>query len=163
YKIEAEIGRGGMGRVLLATDRVLERNVALKILLADLVTKEEIVKRFFREARLAAQVCHPNTVHIYDLGEIEDVAFIAMEYLEGKPLTVYLGDELISPARRMRWLVDVAKGLRAAHARGLLHRDMKPSNVMVSADEIVKVVDFGLAKRTQTTPELRATFHTAQG
>jgi serine/threonine-protein kinase len=177
YTIERELGRGGMGRVLLATDGVLHRNVALKILLPGLLSKEQIVARFFREARLAAQLTHPNTVHVYDLGEIEGHPFIAMEFVDGKPLTAYLGDSHIAVARRLRWLIDVAKGLGAAHARGLLHRDMKPANVMVSTDDVAKVVDFGLAKKEvarstrhdlakvaqQTTPDMGATFQTATG
>lgn len=148
YTIDAELGRGGMGRVMLATDGVLQRKVALKILLPGLDEREEIVARFFREARLAAQLTHPNTVHLYDLGEEHGHPFIAMEYVDGQPLTAYVGDAATPPARRMRWLLDVARGLGAAHARGLLHRDMKPSNVMVSRDGVAKVVDFGLAKRT---------------
>jgi serine/threonine protein kinase len=171
YTIDAELGRGGMGRVMLATDGVLHRKVALKILLPGLYEREEIVARFFREARLAAQLTHPNTVHVYDLGEANGVPFIAMEYVEGEPLTTYLGDASIPAERRMSWLVDVAKGLGAAHARGLLHRDMKPANVIVSKDGVAKVVDFGLAKRTLSIrpPPLagasppKATFQTAAG
>jgi eukaryotic-like serine/threonine-protein kinase len=177
YTITAELGRGGMGSVLLATDAVLHRRVALKILLPGLHEKEEVVARFFREARLAAQLTHPNTVHVYDLGEVSGHPFIAMEYVDGKPLTAYLGDAYVPAEKRMRWLIDVAKGLGAAHARGLLHRDMKPANVMVSSDGIAKVVDFGLAKRAAvsttrhdlpkvgqaTAVEARATFQTATG
>ncbi|MDF2692193.1 MAG: serine/threonine protein kinase [Labilithrix sp.] len=177
YTIDAELGRGGMGRVLLATDAVLHRKVALKILHPGLDEKEEVVARFFREARLAAQLTHPNTVHVYDLGEVSGNPFIAMEYVAGKALTAYVGDTFVPAERRMRWLVDVAKGLGAAHARGLLHRDMKPANVMVSNDGIVKVVDFGLAKKEAvcptrhalpkvgqvTTAEMRSTFQTAVG
>lgn len=166
YTIDAELGRGGMGVVMLGTDGVLHRKVALKILQPGHLTKEEIVLRFFREARLAAQLTHANTVHVYDLGEEQGVPFIAMEYVDGKPLTHYLGDDHIAPDRKLRWLVDVARGLGAAHARGLLHRDMKPANVMVSKDGTAKVVDFGLAKK-EPTPEPRsranATFQTAQG
>lgn len=163
YTIDAELGRGGMGLVMLATDGVLHRKVALKILLPGLLTREEIVARFFREARLAAQLTHPNTVHVYDLGEVDGLPFIAMEYVEGKPLTSYLGDSYIPADRRLKWMVDVAKGLAAAHSRNLLHRDVKPANVMVSVDGTAKVVDFGLAKKEATTPELRATFQTATG
>ncbi len=177
YTIDSELGRGGMGRVLLATDGVLHRKVALKILLPGLQEKQEVVARFFREARIAAQLTHPNTVHVYDLGELAGHPFIAMEYVDGKPLTTYLGDPYIPAERRMYWLVDVAKGLGAAHARGLLHRDMKPANVMVSKDGIAKVVDFGLAKKgaqwltrhdlpkvgQSTTEGMRATFQTATG
>jgi serine/threonine-protein kinase len=168
YTLDAELGRGGMGIVMLATDGVLHRKVALKMLLPGNMSREAIVARFFREARLAAQLTHPNTVHIYDLGEAFEVPFIAMEYVDGKPLTEYLGDALVPPERRMQWLVDVAKGLAAAHACGLLHRDVKPSNVMVSKDGTAKVVDFGLAKRDEPRPPTdqpseRATFQTAAG
>jgi eukaryotic-like serine/threonine-protein kinase len=163
YTIESELGRGGMGRVMLALDSVLHRKVALKILLPGLLSKQEIVARFFREARLAAQLTHPNAVHVYDLGEVEGAPFIAMEYVDGKPLTSYLGDDHVRPDKRMRWLVDIARGLGAAHARGLLHRDMKPANVMVSKDGVAKVVDFGLAKKELPPAEIRATFQTAQG
>jgi eukaryotic-like serine/threonine-protein kinase len=163
YTINSELGRGGMGRVMLATDSVLHRQVALKILLPNMIDKEEVVARFFREARLAAQLTHPNAVHVYDLGEALGMPFIAMEYVEGKPLTAYLGDSHIAAERKLRWLVDVAKGLSAAHARGLLHRDMKPANVMVSKEDVAKVVDFGLAKRELPTAEVKATFQTAQG
>lgn len=163
YLIESELGRGGMGRVMLALDTVLHRKVALKILLPGLLSKGEVVARFFREARLAAQLTHPNAAHVYDLGEVDGSPFIAMEYVDGKPLTAYLGDAHVRPDRRMRWLVDVAKGLGAAHARGLLHRDMKPANVMVSKDGVAKVVDFGLAKKEVPSAEVRSTFQTAAG
>jgi serine/threonine-protein kinase len=163
YTIERELGRGGMGQVMLATDNVLTRKVALKVLLPGLLTREEIVARFFREARLAAQVTHPNAAHIYDLGDEDGVLFIAMEHVDGKPLTAYVGDGTVPVERRLRWLVDIARGLGAAHAKGLYHRDMKPANVMVSKDGPAKVVDFGLAKKEKTTPELRTTFQTAQG
>jgi serine/threonine-protein kinase len=170
YIVDAELGRGGMGSVMLATDQVLERKVALKILLPGLDEREELVARFFREARLAAQLTHPNTVHVYDLGEVDGHPFIAMEYVDGRPLTAYLGDAAVPAERRMAWLIDVARGLGAAHARGLLHRDMKPANVMVSRDGIAKVVDFGLAKRAARPDSRRgeqlgsgATFQTAIG
>src|SRR5687768_15727590 len=117
YTIDSELGRGGMGRVMLATDSVLHRKVALKILLPGHLEKEETVARFFREARLAAQLSHPNVVHIYDLGKHADLPFIAMEYVEGKALTSFVGDGKVAIEQRMRWLTDVARGLAAAHAR----------------------------------------------
>lgn len=163
YTIESELGRGGMGRVMLATDTVLHRQVALKILLPAMAEKEEVVLRFFREARLAAQLNHPNVAHVYDLGEALGMSFIAMEYVSGKPLTAYVGNEHTPADQKLRWLVDVARGLSAAHARNLLHRDMKPSNVMVSREGVAKVVDFGLAKRELPSAEVKATFQTAQG
>jgi serine/threonine-protein kinase len=160
YTIDAELGRGGMGLVYLATDSVLERKVALKMIAPGLDSLEVTARRFFREAKLAAQLSHANTVHIYDLGDVEGVPFIAMEYVDGKTLTAYLGDNTVPAERRMRWLIDAAKGLGAAHARGLIHRDMKPANVMVTKEGVAKVLDFGLAKKERATAEMKATFQT---
>ncbi len=162
YTIEALIGQGGMGRVYLARDTILERKVALKVVRPDR-EDEETTARFMREAKLAAQLAHPNTVHIYDLGEIGGVPFIAMEHVSGKTLFAYVGDRTTPTARKLRWLLDVARGLAAAHRCGMLHRDVKPTNVIVSEDGVAKILDFGLAKRIETTPEIRATFQTTLG
>lgn len=163
YTIVGTLGIGGMGQVLRAIDNVLERTVALKIIRADKAEREEAVARFFREARLAAQLTHPNTVQIYDLGEVDDVPFIAMEYIDGQTLSQYCNDAPADAPRKLRWLLAAARGLAAAHKRGMVHRDVKPANIMVSDDDFVKVVDFGLAKRAPTTAALRATFHTDLG
>jgi serine/threonine-protein kinase len=163
YTIERLLGQGGMGKVLLATDGVLERKVALKVILPERQGREEAIARFFREARLAAQITHPNTVQIYDLGEHEGTPFIAMEFVDGEALTYFCGRPEVTAARKLRWLVGIARGLAAAHRRALIHRDIKPSNVMVSEGDLVKVCDFGLAKRRETTPELRKTFSTQMG
>jgi hypothetical protein len=164
YTIVGTLGVGGMGQVLRAVDRVLERTVALKIIRADKADQGEAVARFFREAKLAAQLSHAHVVQIYDLGVLDGIPFIAMEHIDGKPLTVFCGDVSYDPMRKARWLLAAARGLEAAHTRGMVHRDVKPANIMVVADEdVVKVVDFGLAKRLLTTAELRATFQTGLG
>ncbi len=164
YSIVGTIGMGGMGQVLRAVDSVLERPVALKIIRADKSDRDEAVARFFREAKLAAQLTHPNTVQIYDLGEVDGVPFIAMELIDGEPLTRYCGVTSIDPTRKSRWMLGAARGLAAAHKRGMVHRDVKPANMMViTAEDVVKVVDFGLAKRTPTTLEQRKTFQTQLG
>ncbi len=164
YTIVGTLGIGGMGQVLRAIDNVLERPVALKIIRADKGEQAEAVSRFFREARLAAQLTHANTVQVYDLGTLDDIPFIAMEYIDGKPLSQLCGGDVYDPVRKMRWMLSAARGLAAAHKRGMVHRDVKPANIMAVPDEdIVKVVDFGLAKRTKTTPQLAATFQTALG
>lgn len=164
YSIVGTLGIGGMGQVLRAEDSVLERTVALKIIRADKADHGEVIARFFREAKLAAQLAHPNTVQIYDLGEVDGVPFIAMEYIDGKPLTRLCGDVSVDAPRKLRWMLSAARGLAAAHRRGMVHRDVKPANIMViAAEDVVKVVDFGLAKRSETTEGQRRTFRTELG
>jgi serine/threonine-protein kinase len=145
YAIEALIGRGGMGEVYRAVDTRLRRKVALKVLRPD-KDRPDAVRRLFREARAAAALTHPNVVAIHDLGEADGVFFIVMELVNGMPLLAYVGDERVPLARKLCWLTDVARALACAHKAGVLHRDVKPSNVMVTEDDVAKVLDFGLAK-----------------
>jgi serine/threonine protein kinase len=146
YAVESLIGRGGMGEVYRATDTRLRRKVALKVLRHD-KERPDAVARLFREARAAAALSHPNTIAIHDLGESDDGTFyIVMELVTGSPLLAFVGDERVPLSRKLEWLSSVAKALAAAHKAGVLHRDVKPSNVMVGEDDVVKVLDFGLAK-----------------
>ena len=145
YVIEAPIGEGGMGAVYRAHDTKLRRKVALKVIHPDLKVPDAAA-RLVREARTAAGFSHPNTVAIHDLGEIDGTVFLVMELISGAPLRAYVGDASVPVAQKLRWLVDMARGLGAAHKAGLVHRDVKPTNVMVSDDGVVKVLDFGLAK-----------------
>ncbi len=145
YEIESLIGRGGMGEVYRASDTRLRRKVALKVLRADRESADAVA-RLFREARVAALLAHPNTVAIHDIGEHEGHCYIVMELVSGQPLLAYVGDTRVPAARKLGWLVDVARALSAAHRAGVIHRDVKPSNVMVSDEDVVKVLDFGLAK-----------------
>ncbi|MDB5220048.1 MAG: Serine/threonine protein kinase [Myxococcaceae bacterium] len=145
YVIEAAIGEGGMGEVYRAFDDKLRRKVALKVLHPDLAVPDAAA-RLVREARAAAAFAHPNTIAIYDLGEIDGTVFLVMELISGAPLRAYIGDPSVPATKKLRWLVDIARGLGAAHKAGLVHRDVKPANVMVSDDGVVKVLDFGLAK-----------------
>jgi eukaryotic-like serine/threonine-protein kinase len=145
YVIEAPIGEGGMGAVYRALDTKLRRKVALKVIHPDLAVPDAAA-RLVREARTAAAFSHPNTVAIHDLGEIDGTVFLVMELISGAPLRAYVGDSSVPVAQKLRWLVDMARGLGAAHKAGLVHRDVKPTNVMVSDDGVVKVLDFGLAK-----------------
>jgi len=145
YVIEASIGQGGMGEVYRAFDEKLRRKVALKVIHPDLAVPDAAA-RLVREARVAAGLSHPNVVAIFDLGEIDDTVFLVMELVSGAPLRAYIGDPAVPVARKVRWLADIARGLAAAHKAGLVHRDVKPANVMVSDDGVVKVLDFGLAK-----------------
>jgi len=150
-----------MGRVYLATDTVLRREVALKVLLPER-TSGEGPARFAREASLAAMVTHPNIVAVYDYGTVDGAPFIAMEYVEGETLAPHLGDKSVPLTKRLAWLVDVGRALAAAHEKGLVHRDVKPSNIMVTRAGLVKVLDFGLAKQTQPSSGPRA-FQTLEG
>jgi serine/threonine-protein kinase len=151
YEIQSLIGRGGMGEVYRAVDTRLHRPVALKVLRTDAdasttVTEAGGVARLLREARAAAALNHANSVAIYELGEAEGIAYIAMELVIGVTFRKYLGESNVSLDTKVSWLVDAARALWAAHKAGLVHRDVKPGNIMVSEEGVVKVLDFGLAK-----------------
>jgi eukaryotic-like serine/threonine-protein kinase len=152
YIIEGELGRGGMGRVYRARDVRYGAPVALKVLTleksATPAARAQAHARFSREARAASLFEHPNAIAIYDVGEYDGTAFIAMELVEGESLrTLIDGGDLPSWTERLRWLSDAARALSASHEAGLVHRDVKPANVMVAADGTVKVLDFGIARR----------------
>jgi serine/threonine-protein kinase len=154
YVIEDVLGQGGMGVVYRARDPKLHRSVALKVLAprregASSESEAEGAARLLREARAAAALDHPNAVAIFDVGEVEGAPFIAMELVEGSSLRAHVGDASATLAQRVGWLVDVAKALHAAHERGLVHRDVKPENVMVRRDGVAKVLDFGIARRAR--------------
>ena len=170
FVLEALVGQGGMGAVYRARDPKLQRRVALKVLRAEVTggtgsTSSEGTARLLREARAAASLDHPNAVAIYDVGEHDGQPYIAMELVEGKSLRALVGDAGVPAGERLRVLVDVARALAAAHKRGLVHRDVKPENVMIRDDGVVKVLDFGIARRHaaptdphgSTTPEGLAT------
>jgi tetratricopeptide (TPR) repeat protein len=149
YTVVASIGQGGMGAVYRARDDRLGREVALKVVRADgdghAKPSAEANARLVREARAAAALTHPNVVAIYDVGDEDGVPFIAMELVAGSSVrTLNAGDASIDA--RLRWLRQIADALRAAHELGIIHRDIKPDNVVVRADGQVKVLDFGLAR-----------------
>ncbi len=152
YVIEAPLGSGGMGQVFRAYDELLRRRVALKLLHASDTALEgaqahEAIERILREARMAAALDHPNVVSIFDVGEFEGVAYIVMEFVLGQSLrTVDLAATDVET--RIHWLADAARALGAAHRAGLVHRDVKPENVMVRNDGVVKVLDFGIARQS---------------
>jgi serine/threonine-protein kinase len=147
YVVEKLLGEGGMGSVYLARDTQLGRKIALKIMRADSRAGTEGSARILREARAAAALVHPNAVAVFDAREVDGVTYLAMEYLEGRPLREAMLDTSVTAATRVRWLGDIARALAAAHACGLVHRDIKPENVMIKPDGTVKVLDFGIARQ----------------
>jgi serine/threonine protein kinase/tetratricopeptide (TPR) repeat protein len=158
YEIEALLGEGGMGRVYRALDTRLGRKIALKVIAATEGDPRaaERTARLAREARAAAALDHPNAVSIFDVGEIDGVSFIAMELVTGHTLRRYIESAAIGWPERLRWLVEIGSALAAAHGAGLIHRDVKPDNVMIRSDGRVKVLDFGIARRASATPDAGA-------
>jgi serine/threonine protein kinase len=155
YIIERQVGAGAIGVVYLAVDKTLGRRVALKVLRPDILASAEAAgdakARLVREARIMAQLAHPNVVPIYDAGMIDDHVFLAMEFVEGQSLAEWLrGPKRGSPAPSwreiMRLFQSAGEGLAAAHDAGIIHRDFKPANVLVGVDGRVRVTDFGLAR-----------------
>src|SRR5207253_3476091 len=146
YKITHKLGAGGQGTVYKATDQKLGRTVVVKVLPAELTVKETNLKRFEREARLASALDHPNICTIFDLDEANGLHFIAMQYVEGKNVRQLVNGRPLELESALRIAIQVTDALAAAHARGIIHRDIKSGNVMVTDAGQVKVLDFGLAK-----------------
>jgi len=149
YKIVSELGRGGMGIVYKAEDTNLDRIVAIKILPPQIVTTDEDQARFKREARAAAALNHPNIATVHDLGETEDgQTFIVMEHVGGLSLSEKLNQGPLEIETAVTLASQIAEGLSIAHQSGIVHRDVKPSNMMLTEDGRIKILDFGLAKLT---------------
>ncbi len=147
YEIREEIGSGAMGVVYRAEDPLLGRPVALKITTAEVARNPDLLKRFYREAQAAAKLAHPNIVTIYEINEDNGVPFIAMEFLEGESLQKVVSERKDVPIlKKLQIIVDTCKGLEYAHQHGIVHRDVKPGNIVVSSDGQVKIVDFGIAR-----------------
>jgi serine/threonine protein kinase/tetratricopeptide (TPR) repeat protein len=146
YEILSQLGKGGMGEVYLAKDTKLDRQVALKILPAELAASRERMIRFVQEAKAAAALNHPNVAHVYEVGEHDGLNFIAMEYVDGKTLREKIHYERTELRKLIKYLQQVASGLAKAHAAGIVHRDLKPDNIMITRDGYAKILDFGLAK-----------------
>jgi len=157
YRILEEIGRGGMGVVYKAHDTVLDRLVAIKVLAPHLTWDQEFVKRFLHEARSAARIEHPHIVTIYDVAQARGHHFIAMKYLEGRSLAEIIRREGPLPSERVVRILDqIAQALDYAHARRLIHRDVKPGNVIVSPHDHATLTDFGVAKALAGTQLTRS-------
>src|SRR5215510_11547519 len=161
YKIEKLLGAGGMGEVYLARDLKLGRMVALKVLPLHFVVDADRLSRFQREARALSSLNHPNLVTIYEVGEAKDLHFIAMELVQGKTLSSLRNK--LSLKELLSIVAQVAEALGAAHQSGIIHRDIKPDNVMVRTDGYVKVLDFGLVKLAEVEPVPGAPGNTQRG
>jgi tetratricopeptide (TPR) repeat protein/tRNA A-37 threonylcarbamoyl transferase component Bud32 len=151
YKIVEELGRGGMGVVYKAEDTKLKRKVALKFLLPHILTSDEEKTRFLHEAQAAAALHHPNICTIYEINEAEERTFISMAYLEGESLNDRVARGPLKPNEALRIALQVARGLKAAHDNGIVHRDIKSSNILISRDGRATIMDFGLAKSAHQT------------
>src|SRR5947208_3266829 len=158
YELHRRIARGGMADVYLARDSLLDRPVALKILIPEFSTDEAFVERFRREAQAAANLSHPNIVSVYDWGEEDGTYFIVMEYVDGRTLSAVLREEgPLLPDRAAGIGSEVAAALAFAHRNGVIHRDVKPGNVIITLDGMVKVTDFGIARAANAEENLTQT------
>ena len=152
YRIVAPIASGGMGEVYLAQDEQLQRNAALKILPSDLLESKDRLRRFQREARVVSALNHPNILTIFEFGAEEEIQFLAAEFVKGETLRARLANGPLTLNETLDIAIQMASALRAAHEAGVVHRDVKPENIMIREDGYVKVLDFGLAKLTDRPP-----------
>ena len=162
YTITEHLGEGGMGIVYKARDRRLNRMVVVKTLRPDKVEDSEKKKRFVQEAQAASALNHPNIVIIHDIATVDNVEFIVMEYVQGRALDCIIPETGLDLETTLKYGIQIASALEAAHTSGIVHRDLKPGNVMVTTSELVKLLDFGLAKLTEKPmqpPDATTTVH----
>src|SRR6266487_3041363 len=152
YEILQLLGEGGMGAVYKARDREVDRYVALKVIRPELARQQEVLQRFKQELILARQVTHKNVIRIFDLGEAAGIKYISMDYLEGRDLKGLLKERgKLTAEEATKIMVQVCAALEAAHAEGVVHRDLKPQNIMVEATRRAVVMDFGIARSMEMT------------
>jgi len=156
YRIVSRLGEGGMGEVYLATDTRLERSVALKVLPAAVARDSVRMERFDREARAASALNHPNVAHIYEIGEVDGIHFLVMEFIEGETLDRRIEGHALPVDEIAEIGSQVADALDTAHGKGIVHRDIKPANLMITPRGLVKVLDFGLAKVMERPSSLQS-------
>ena len=163
YEILAPLGAGGMGEVYRARDSKLDREVAVKVLPESVARDPEALARFEREAKAVAALSHPNILAIFDYGHEQGVAYAVMELLSGQTLRDRLDSGALAQKQAIDFGLQIARGLSAAHEKGIIHRDLKPENVFVSKDGHVKILDFGLAKRTELNTSEQTSAPTESG
>src|SRR5215813_2625801 len=151
YEIRSKIGEGGMGEVYRARDEKLNRDVAIKVLPAELSENDDRLHRFEQEAQAAGALNHPNVLAVYDVGVHERSPYVVSELLEGETLRDFLDQRRLPARKSIDYAIQLASGLAAAHEKGIIHRDIKPDNIFITKDERVKILDFGLAKLAQPT------------
>ena len=152
YEIVKTIGEGGMANVYLAYDTILDRNVAVKVLRGDLANDEKFVRRFQREALSASSLSHPNIVEVYDVGEDDGKYYIVMEYIEGKHLKTILKKRgKLTVTEVVDIMLQITEGMAHAHDSYIIHRDIKPQNIMILDNGVVKITDFGIAMALNST------------
>ena len=153
YRIVDTIGSGGMGVVYRAYDPTLDRDVALKLLHAQALDSEAARNRFLREARALSHLNHPHICTIYEIGEADGRTFIAMEYVRGRPLSSVIPRDGLAIETMVRYGAQIADAIGHAHEHGIVHRDLKSANVVVTPEGAVKVLDFGLARHVERGQE----------
>jgi serine/threonine protein kinase len=147
YRVETKIGQGGMGIVYKAWDTRLDRRIALKVLRPEQIGDPAHRQRLVREARAASSLVHPNIVTVHDVGSDRAIDYIAMEHVEGRTLDQLIPREGLAPKQALAYAVQIAGALAGAHASTVVHRDLKPGNIMVTREGLVKLLDFGLAQK----------------
>ncbi len=163
YEILAPLGAGGMGEVYRARDKKLDRDVAVKVLPQTVAADPDALARFEREAKAVAALSHPNILAIHDFGTHEGTAYAVTELLEGETLRGKLDGAAVTHKQAVDWALQIARGLSAAHGKGVVHRDLKPDNIFVTNDGHVKILDFGLAKRVDVAPDHHTNAPTGSG
>jgi eukaryotic-like serine/threonine-protein kinase len=153
YRIISKIGAGGMGEVYLAQDTKLDRKVAIKFLHEEFSKDADKLSRFVQEAKAASALNHPNILTVYEIGEVDGKNYIATELIEGETLSRRLRGESMSLNSTLDVAIQIASALQAAHNAGIVHRDIKPDNVMIRPDGFVKLLDFGIAKLAEKNRE----------
>jgi serine/threonine-protein kinase len=154
YRLDGLLGKGAMGVVYRALDPLIERTVALKTVRRDLGNEEqatEIIERFRKEAQAAGRLMHPNIVAVHEYGEDDEIAYIAMEYVDGTPLSALIGERPCPLPQALDWFSDLLAALDYSHAHGVVHRDIKPANLLVTRDGRIKISDFGIARIESST------------